>query len=118
MTIWAVMRMRFEGIHNYPDAPDEVSFLKHPHRHVFHVTVHLQQFHDNRDVEYIMFLTWLRKKLFSDGAATLNHMSCEMIAKRIIEGIQEQFPSPLNFSPRRIKVEVSEDGENGALVEN
>ena len=25
-----------EGIHCYPDAPEDVEFLKNPHRHIFH----------------------------------------------------------------------------------
>lgn len=117
MTIWAVMRTRFEGIHNYPKAPDEVSFLRHPHRHMFHVTVHLEQFHDNRDVEFLMFLTWLRSELFDagmisiDGQVELGHVSCESLARKIALIINVKHPD------RRLKIEVSEDGENGALLE-
>ncbi len=35
--IWVTFQR--EGIHQYPDAPEEVAFLRHPHRHVFHLKV-------------------------------------------------------------------------------
>ena len=33
MSIWVTGR--FEGYHQYPDAPDDVSYLKSLHRHIF-----------------------------------------------------------------------------------
>ena len=44
-----------EGIHCYPDAPKGVEFLKHPHRHMFHFRVDIEVFHDDRDIEFILF---------------------------------------------------------------
>jgi len=44
-TIWAKITTQFEGIHKYPNAPDEMAFLRFDHRHIFHVTVWIEQFH-------------------------------------------------------------------------
>jgi len=30
--------------HKYPDAPDEVSFLRNEHRHMFHFKIYLEVF--------------------------------------------------------------------------
>ncbi len=131
MTYWAVVRFQFEGIHRYPSAPEDVSFLCNPHRHMFHITVHLQQFHEERDVEYLLFKRWLEDTIPSNlateafggpGAGTcpveLGAMSCETIAARTAHYVNVMFNSTDGEERhRRIKVEVSEDGENGALVE-
>lgn len=110
--IWAVVKFQFEGIHFYKDAPDEVSFLRHPHRHIFHCEVWLQQFHEDRDIEYIMLKKDLQTK-FTGG--DLGKMSCEMIAEEIAKYLAEQYCSIL--VKRKIKVFVSEDNENGCCIE-
>lgn len=109
MTYWAKVTTRFEGFHKYPDAPEEVWFLKHMHRHMFHVTVWLQQFHTERDIEYIMFLHKLETMVQSlrNGQAK----SCETMAEQIVRWVMGEYPG------RTVKVEVTEDGESGALVE-
>lgn len=109
MIRWAKVTCRFEGMHRYPDAPAEVSFLKHLHRHIFHITVFVEQFHNERDVEYIMLKRWL--ETFVDVAPWPEEMSCEAIAERVGTEVCAKHPG------RRVMVEVNEDGENGALVE-
>jgi hypothetical protein len=103
-----------EGIHRYPAALEdpalsEVSFLGHPHRHIFHFRVTLDVVHNDRDVEFILFKREL-EKLYSHGTLQLNYKSCEMIAEDLIEYISLHYPG------RAITVEVSEDGENGAIL--
>jgi hypothetical protein len=108
-----------EGIHCYPEAltnPDltDVSFLGHPHRHIFHFRVTIEVMHDNRDIEFIQFKRWL-EGLYEkgpDGRATLslNNASCEMLAEELIGKIHHR------YQKRSVTVEVSEDGENGATV--
>lgn len=114
-----------EGIHCYPAAATDpqlasaklgtplgekydVSFLAHPHRHIFHFKVYLEVFHDDRDVEFIQFKRWL-ESLYSDGALELNHRSCEMIAEELYNQITHR------YGERDIWIEVSEDGENGCF---
>ncbi len=115
--IWVTFRK--EGIHMYPAAATEpslatgdeydVSFLGHPHRHIFHFKVYIQVFHDDRDIEFIQFKRWL-ENLYNKGTLELNHKSCEMIARDLHAIIEERYPA------REIWIEVSEDGENGCLI--
>ena len=116
--IWVTFQR--EGIHCYPAAatdpclatggPDDVSFLAHPHRHIFHFRVSISVWHSDRDIEFIQFKRWL-ESLYGDGILELNHRSCEMIADDLYTQIAEKYPG------RDIHIEVSEDHENGCLIE-
>jgi len=101
-----------EGIHKYPAALDdpkltEVSFLGHPHRHIFHFKVWIQVFHDDRDVEFILFKRWLEG--LYDGTLELDYKSCEMIADDLHKEIINKYPD------RETWISVSEDNENGCI---
>lgn len=98
-----------EGIHCYPDAPNNVEFLKHQHRHIFHFRVTLSVTHNDRDVEFILFKREL-ENLYTGGTMLMNYRSCEMLGEELIEYISREYPN------RQIQVEVSEDGENGAVI--
>ena len=97
-----------EGIHRYPDAPEGVEFLRNPHRHMFHFRVDIEVFHDDRDIEFILFKREL-EALYSEGTLELDHKSCEMLSDDLADYIQQNYPD------RELKIEVSEDGENGAV---
>lgn len=98
-------RTRFEGFHRWPEAPEEVGFLRSLHRHEFHVEVTVDVDHDDRDVEFILL-----KRQTDQAIERLKHTndtkswSCERWAQRLLH--------KLNAS----RVVVSEDGENGAVV--
>lgn len=98
-----------EGIHCYPAAPAGVEFLKHPHRHMFHFKVTVSVFHNDRDIEFILFKREL-EALYSAQTLQVDYKSCEMLAEDLIDYIFEKYPG------RKITVEVSEDGENGATL--
>jgi hypothetical protein len=102
--IWVTFQK--EGIHCYPDAPEGVEFLRHDHRHIFHFRVEIEVFHQDRDIEFIL---WKRELegLYTDGALLLNHKSCEMMADDLHSYLTVSYPN------RDIAIEVSEDGENG-----
>jgi hypothetical protein len=114
--IWVTFRK--EGIHKYPAAATDpalatgdeydVSFLGTPHRHIFHFTVAIEVFHNDRDIEFIQFKRWL-EKLYS-GTLELNFKSCEMISDDLYEAIATRYPN------RDIEITVAEDGENGATI--
>lgn len=102
------------GIHCYPEAginPDlsSVAYLANPHRHMFHFKVSIDVMHNNREIEFIMFKEWL-ERLYSSNTLQLNNHSCEMIAEELYTKIQENYPE------RTVIIEVSEDGENGAII--
>lgn len=100
---------QFQGIHSYPNAPEEVSYLRYPHRHVFHVKVRLEVLHDDREVEFIMFKIEI-EKFIQENLEQLNNKSCEMIASQILTHVINSYPE------RDCSVSVSEDGENGATL--
>lgn len=99
----------FEGIHCWNDAPDEVSFLRFPHRHIFGVRVEIEIRHDDREIEFILFKNYINelvKRFEGDNRA----LSCEMMAQQMLDQIASKYPA------RCVSVEVNEDGENGAIV--
>jgi len=102
-----------EGIHCWPDAKGikGVEFLQHPHRHIFHFYVTMEVLHDNREVEFILFKREL-EECYAEGALQLDYQSCEMMAESLINYIEEYYPQ------RAVQVEVYEDNENGAIVQN
>ncbi len=115
--IWVTFKK--EGIHKYPAALDDpalatgdeydVSFLGYPHRHIFHFKVSIEVFHDDRDIEFIQFKRWM-ERLYSEGTLKLDYRSCEMMAEDLYEKIANK------YAGRDVKIEVSEDGENGCEI--
>jgi len=117
--IWVTFRK--EGIHKYPAAltdPNlatgdkyDVSFLGHPHRHIFHFRVWIGVHHNDRDIEFIQFKRWLEELYNSDQAVLqLDYKSCEMMSDDLHDMISQKYPN------REIWIEVSEDGENGSFI--
>jgi len=103
--IWVTYQK--EGIHRYPDAPKGVEFLRNPHRHMFHFKVQIEVFHDDRDIEFILFKREL-EGLYTNGTLQLDYRSCEMMADDLADYIKVNYPG------RHLVITVSEDGENGA----
>lgn len=114
--IWVTFQR--EGIHRYPAALEDpklktgdeydVSFLGHPHRHIFHFKVYIEVFHDDRDIEFIQFKRWLNN-LYGQGELQLDYKSCEMIADDLYQKINARYPN------REVWVDISEDNENGTF---
>lgn len=115
--IWVTFNK--EGIHRYPAASTDpklasgdeydVSFLGMPHRHIFHFTVGIQVFHNDRDIEFIQFKRWL-ENLYKEGTLELNFKSCEMISDDLYDAIASR------YTGRDVEITVSEDNENGATI--
>lgn len=117
MKTFVGIRFEVEGFHNYPDASknhgDLVKFLEQSHRHIFKFNCKKRVNHDNRDEEFILLRRKVKQyinKVFpvfesSCECYDFGSMSCEMIAKQLLK--EFDFDS----------VEVSEDGENYAIVE-
>jgi len=115
--IWVTFRK--EGIHMYPAAATDpklktgdeydVSFLATPHRHIFHFRVWISVEHSDRAIEFIQFKRWL-ENLYNQDTLQLDYKSCEMMAEDLYAQISAKYPG------REVWIEVSEDGENGALI--
>ena len=115
--IWVTFQK--EGMHRYPAAATDpklatgdwldVSFLASPHRHIFHFRVEMEVFHDDRDVEFIQ-LKRILESWYSERTLSVDFKSCEMIAKDLYDKIAVTWPE------RAIRIDVSEDGENGCRI--
>jgi hypothetical protein len=110
-SIWVTFEK--EGIHKYPAAltdPNlaDVSFLGHPHRHMFKFRVQIEVKHNDRDIEFILFKRELEG--LYDKRLDIDYKSCEMLADDLIGYITAKYPH------RAVTVTVSEDGENGATL--
>jgi len=109
-----------EGYHCFPEAGTDpryatgdyydVSHLAARHMHYFYIKVWIEVNHSNRDIEFIQFRRWL-ESLYGSNALTLDSKSCEMIAEDLYAKISEKFPG------QEVRIDVSEDNINGALVE-
>lgn len=102
--IW--ITTRFEGFHCYPDAPKEVIYLRNSHRHIFHIKIWIEIFHDNRDIEFILFKKFVNKIIKQND---FDFMSCEMISDLLYRTVTIEYPK------REVWIEVSEDMENGSF---
>lgn len=118
------VKTQFEGLHCWPDAPDEVKFLRHTHRHMFHVVLRLPVHHNDRELEFIMVKHELEKFLkerysWPDAPAALGRMSCEDIAKSILKWVMVKYSGGCVRTLRgNVTVGVFEDGENGCWLED
>ena len=117
---WIWVTFQKEGIHKYPAALEDpalatgdeydVSFLGYPHRHKFHFRVAISVVHNDRDIEFIQFQRWL-ENLYKEDVIQLDYKSCEMMSDDLFDQISAKYPG------RDVKIEISEDGENGATIE-
>ena len=111
--IWVTLQ--HEGFHAFQRAATEkqfedVAFLANRHRHMFHVKVSVQVYDDDRDIEFFQFKKFLNTFTYYDNG------SCEQICDRIYDHIQLSSGIPM-IGRRDIVIEVSEDGENGCVIE-
>lgn len=117
MTTYLSITSQLPGVHCYPNVTKdyagrtEIEHLQYPHRHLFHFDVRYKVTRDDRELEFFLLqdqlATMLREDFYDEELNMLNFQtySCEQIAKHILE-----------CDPRAYSAEVSEDGENGALV--
>lgn len=103
-----------EGFHQWPDAPEERTYLRSKHRHTFHVRVELSgpvdgarsiEFHDLiQHSKAVMRDIGIRGTMFDFGT-----WSCEQIAYAMAQRLGTAYHT-------LVGVTVSEDGECGATV--
>ena len=83
-----------------------MDYLKHPHRHTFHVEAIAPVTHENRDVEFILLKQrvdrWIAAQIDNKFDGRTHNWSCERWAREIAEAF--------GFK----QVSVFEDNENGA----
>jgi hypothetical protein len=101
-----IITTRFSAIHSWPDCTIEsVAYLRHNHRHVFHVVIKIPVSHDDRDVEFISkkeeIMQFINKNWEGVNVGT---RSCESLAEELLTRFGACY------------VSVMEDGENGGEV--
>lgn len=112
---WIEVQIVKEGIHCYPAAAtdpklEDVKYLANDHMHYFYITVKLEVFHNDRDVEFQQFRRYIGS-LYTQGVLQMDHKSCEMLAVDLIDILKVCLPN------RDIVVRVFEDNINGAELE-
>lgn len=111
---WVFCTFTVDRLHKWDEAKERkdlgVEFLSNLHRHLFHIKVKISVMHDNRDIEFIA----LKRRLLAEAATQWGEVvgSCEMMAEDVISWLKTLYPY------RNYIVEVSEDGENGAIIED
>lgn len=103
---------QFEGMHRYINAPEEVSFLRDYHRHLFKIRLQVEVEHNERDIEFIMFKHEIDNHINKTYMGMQVNASCETIAEELINYVKSHYDN------KKVICEVSEDGENGAILES
>lgn len=103
-----------EGFHHWPGAPDNLSYLRTRHRHVFQIRIEFEVSHGDREVEINQRQTEIKSYLLQkyipadscrqDRACEFGAMSCEQIAEELLE----------HFGA--VSCQVLEDGYGGARI--
>lgn len=104
------IQFEIEGFHNYPNAPTQVEFLSYNHRHTFIVKCGYSVTDLNREKE-IFICRDLVKEYLNEAygiPCKFNSMSCEMIAKEILE---------FSIDDGMVWCSVWEENTGGAKVE-
>lgn len=110
----AYCTVKFEALHRFPDAKSfcHQGYLENLHRHIFHIKCEWNVTHTNREKEFIDLQHEVREFLqvhfpidSTMGIPNMGPTSCEMLAVELLQQLGLE------------RVEVSEDGENGAIVE-
>ena len=113
--IRAIVYAEIIGYHNYPGAPDDMSFLRDSHRHVFVFRIHMAEEDANRGEVEIFEATRNVKaavsQLFSlrygSDEYEFGTNSCEQIAQRVGLYLEN------NYGYQIASFEVLEDGQGG-----
>jgi len=109
-----------EGYHCFPEAKSDpkfktddyldVSHLGERHFHYFYFKVWIEVNGMNRDIEFIQLRRWIEKQ-YESKSLELNNASCEMLADQLVNILCVKYPNS------EIRVDVSEENINGAIVE-
>ena len=112
MKTFVKIKTQFEGIHCWINAPEEVYYLRTPHRHDFYVTCEIEVYHNDRELEFFTILhkleTFISKNIKDLPLTT----SCEEYASFIFSFLREE------YGDRQMSVEVSEDMKSSSIVKS
>lgn len=119
MNKYITVTNNFRGYHKYANAPENVRFLRNVHRHVFNVRTTIEVQHNERDIEFFQLQShiegYVRMQYGKQQDSYIEGIyihSCEELAENVLTHLHKVYPG------RRARVEVWEDNENGAIVED
>lgn len=114
--MYIFIKTQFEKLHKWENAPKSEAFLRNLHRHIFHVKVTISVEDDDREIEYFALKKKVDQIIKNHITGTTDThketMSCEQIAEIILDVLE------LEYDNNEIQVEISEDNENGSIVNN
>lgn len=105
--MFVVATLTRPAFHSWPGAPEHRDYLKNKHRHMFHITAQVEVFNKDREIEVHDLIDVVS---IAFGAGDKLDQSCEQMALRIVNVLEEQYPD------RQVAVTVLEDGEAGSTV--
>ena len=108
-TITLQIKAAFVAYHFWKKAPEEVKFLRNPHRHIFLVVSMIPVAGDDRELEFFIIQKDLRKYFKKNFEEKTFGYSCEQFATIIKKYIDKKYKVSSS-------VGVYEDGENGAIA--
>ena len=103
----ARIKGQFEAEHKWDKAPEDVAFLRNLHRHMFFVEVHIELFHEDRELEFYRVKRQLKTIL--DEIVKPSHFSCEMYSDQIHRHLTAKYPN------RKMTIGVYEDDLEGSV---
>lgn len=112
---WIWVTFQKSGFHKYPAAATDpnladVSYLGERHRHLFKFKVQVEIFHNDRELEFHQVLNFC-ESLYQEKHLEIDFKSVEMISDDLYDALSSRYPN------RSMKIEVSEDGECGCVIE-
>lgn len=109
LTVTLQIRNGFIAYHFWKKAPEEVKFLRNPHRHLFSVISMIPVAGDDRELEFFTVQRSIQKFLRKEFQEKTFGYSCEQFATIIKQYIDKKYKVSSSIG-------VYEDGENGAIV--
>lgn len=112
---WIWVTFQKAGFHRYPAASEDpslrdVSYLGDRHRHLFKFKVEIEIYHNDRELEFHQVLNYC-ESLYADKHLEIDFKSVEMLADDLYDNLSKRYPR------RNMRIEVSEDGECGCVIE-
>jgi hypothetical protein len=111
MKKYVVVKTQFMATHQWSTCEHiEVIFLRHPHRHIFYVTVWFEVQGSDRELEFFMTKKDIDLAVNVWNDRFIGNMSCEMLAEEIVGRLHTIGYNTVH------RVDVFEDNENGAVI--
>lgn len=100
---------QWSGVHHWPNAEGKHDYLQFTHRHMFKGSAKIQVWDHDREIEFFDVLDFIHDQL--SDYRELDGRSCEWVGQDLIMRLLGKYGEQ-----RSVEVEITEDGENGAII--